>query len=104
MQREGVFREMKRRRFYEKPSEKSNGNKLKQSAAPASSSQEGPSEGLIAHHAQDGATGQTDAWPILGRARIRLNGEAICSAAIAGRDFDETLPLSVSLLVRSRQS
>jgi small subunit ribosomal protein S21 len=27
MQREGVFREMKRRRFYEKPSEKSNREK-----------------------------------------------------------------------------
>jgi small subunit ribosomal protein S21 len=37
MQREGVFREMKRRRFYEKPSERANREKLKRSVAPASS-------------------------------------------------------------------
>jgi small subunit ribosomal protein S21 len=34
MQREGVFREMKRRKFYEKSSEKSNREKLKQSPEP----------------------------------------------------------------------
>ena len=37
MQREGVFREMKCRRFYEKPSEKSNREKLTRSVEPASS-------------------------------------------------------------------
>src|SRR5215831_348612 len=37
MQREGVFREMKCRRFYEKPSEKSNREKLTRSVEPTSS-------------------------------------------------------------------
>lgn len=32
MQREGVFREMKRRRFYEKPSEKTTGKRPRQAA------------------------------------------------------------------------
>jgi small subunit ribosomal protein S21 len=37
MQREGVFREMKRRRFYEKRPKNRIGNKLKRSAVPESS-------------------------------------------------------------------
>ena len=37
MQREGVFREMKRRRFYEKPSEKTAREKSEQSAERVSS-------------------------------------------------------------------
>ena len=37
MQREGIFREMKLRGHYEKPSEKKAGRRRKRSAAPASS-------------------------------------------------------------------
>jgi ribosomal protein S21 len=37
MQREGIFREMKRRRFYEKPSEKRRETKAKQSVGHVSS-------------------------------------------------------------------
>ena len=37
MQREGVFREMKRRRFYEKPSEQSAREKARRCAGPVSS-------------------------------------------------------------------
>ena len=37
MQREGIFREMKLRGHYEKPSEKKRGKRRKRSAGPASS-------------------------------------------------------------------
>ena len=36
MQREGVFREMKRRRFYEKPSERTTRRRPRRRVAPAS--------------------------------------------------------------------
>src|SRR5882672_6818131 len=103
MQREGVFREMKRRRFYEKPSEKSNRNKLKQSAAPASSLARRPNaRDLSPHHAQRRCYGADRLGVAHSRARaeFRLNGEAICISRDRWQGTsDETLRWSVSLLV-----
>ena len=72
MQREGVFREMKRRRFYEKPSENRTGKKLKRFIAPASSLARKPNARDLSLHRAGRRCNQAER---LGVAHLRSGAE-----------------------------
>jgi small subunit ribosomal protein S21 len=104
MQREGVFREMKRRRSYEKSSENSNREKAEAiRRAPQARSQEGRTRGTHWRTArQEGVVGQSNRpWPILGRARS--SASTVMDQRRWARGYFGSCVSGLHLLSRSRQ-